>query len=153
MTHVYECITLRCPYARARKYLRESLEPAARMNTTQSLALPATRPGTPAKTMLVRYEQGRDPMQFDEPWRVFWTPQGGGPYPDFGGELIVRADQSCPGAVLELHGDYRPPTGIVGKAFDTLMGARLTAATARTLLKHIATQVEGRFDGEAPAAS
>jgi hypothetical protein len=103
--------------------------------------------------MLVRYELGRDPMQFDEPWRVFWTPQGGGPYPDFGGELIVRADQAYSGAVLELHGDYKPPTGIVGKAFDSLMGARVAAATARTLLKHIATQMEERFKGEASAAS
>jgi hypothetical protein len=153
MTHVYECITLRCPYARARKYLRESLEPVAQTNASHALALPPARPGSPQKTMLVRYELGRDPMQFDEPWRVFWTPQGGGPYPDFGGELIVRADQAYSGAVLELHGEYKPPTGIVGKAFDSLMGARVAAATARTLLKHIATQMEERFEGEASAAS
>ena len=39
MTHVYERVTLQCPYAQAREYLREVLEPASREGTAQSLPL------------------------------------------------------------------------------------------------------------------
>ena len=149
MTHVYERVFLKCPYARAREYLRESLEPAVRDRRTHRVALTSpARPATLEKKVLVRYEEGRDPMRFDEPWRIFWTPEGGGPYPDFGGEIIVRADEAHRGAVLELQGDYAPPRGEIGKAFDMVLGAKIAVATARTLLEQIGSQMEARFEQE-----
>ncbi len=149
MTHVYERVFLKCPYARARAYLRDSLEPAVRDRRTQRVALHAPmHKAALHKKVLVRYEHGRDPMHFDEPWRIFWTPEGGGPYPDFGGEIIVRADETYRGAVLELRGDYAPPQGEIGKAFDMLLGAQIASATARTLLEEIGSQMEARFEQE-----
>lgn len=154
MTHVYERIFLKCPYVRAREYLRESLEPAAESTSPQVLPLAAPLtfvPGALEKNVLVRYERGRDPMHFDEPWHVFWTPEGGGPYPDFSGEITVRADESYNGAVLELHGDYAPPLGAVGKAFDMVIGAKIAASTARKLLGRIGGAMEERYRGEEAA--
>lgn len=154
MTHVYERIFLKCPYVRAREYLRESLEAAADEHATQVLPLAAPLtfvPGTLEKNVLVRYERGRDPMHFDEPWSVYWTPEGGGPYPDFAGEITVRADESYSDAVLELHGDYAPPLGAVGKAFDMVIGARIAASTARRLLSEIGGAMERRYQDEEAA--
>jgi hypothetical protein len=149
MTHVFERTFLTCPYARARDYLRGALEPAAQDRLTHVFPLSGPLPGaTIGKNVLVRYERGRDPMHFDEPWRVLWTPEESGPYPDFAGELIVRADEAHPGAVLELHGDYAPPLGAVGRAFDMVLGAKIASATARALLAQIRAQLDARYEEE-----
>jgi len=148
MTHVFERLYLTCPYARARDFLRDALEPAALGQRRHTVPLGASRAEALDKNVVVRYERGRDPMHFDEPWRVFWTPEDGGPYPDFSGELTVRADETYRGSVLELHGDYAPPLGAVGRAFDMVLGAKIATATARTLLAQIGAQLQARFENE-----
>lgn len=154
MTHIYERLFLRCPYVRAREYLREALEAAVDGKSVQTLPLTAPLafvPGTLEKNVLVRYERGSDPLHFDEPWNVCWTPEGGGPYPDFAGELTVRADESYRGAVLELTGDYAPPFGAVGRAFDMVIGSRIASSTAKALLQKIAASMEERYHSEEAA--
>lgn len=154
MTHIYERLFLKCPYVRAREFLREALEASAGEHTVETLPLKAPLafvPGTLEKNVLIRYERGHDPMHFDEPWTVLWTPEGGGPYPDFAGELTVRADETYRGAVLELQGDYVPPFGAVGRAFDMMLGQRIAASTARTLLRAIGDKMEQRYGLEEAA--
>lgn len=154
MTHIYERLFLRCPYVRAREYLREALESAATGNSVQTLPLTAPLafvPGTLEKNVLVRYERGSDPLHFDEPWNVYWTPEGGGPYPDFAGQITVRADESYRGALLELMGDYAPPFGAVGRAFDMVIGAKIASATAKSLLQQIGASMESRYQTEEAA--
>lgn len=111
-------------------------------------ALPSTAPiacaGGVEKRVLVRYEPGRDPLQFDELWNVYWTPAGGGPYPDFAGQLTVRADENFRGAVLELTGDYAPPLDVMGQALDMVSAAKIASGTAKELLAQIARYLEGR---------
>jgi hypothetical protein len=144
VTHIYERLFLNCPYVRAREYLREELEVAADRKATHSLSFT-----TPA--VLVRYERGRDPLHFDEPWNVYWTPEHGGPYPDFAGEMTVRADGTYRGAMLEISGDYSPPFGAAGRAFDMAAGAKMASATARALLGEIAERLEERYRTEEAA--
>ena len=144
-TRVYERHTTNCPYVRAREYLHGALQGVVERQRTMTLSLKA---GTLEKPVLVTYERGEDPMRFDEPWLVHWTPKGGGPYPDFDGELIVRADESYRSAILELRGEYVPPLGTFGRAFDLLLGSRIAAATARTLLQQIARLMETRYCDE-----
>jgi hypothetical protein len=154
VTHIYERLFLKCPYVRAREYLRQALESAADRKQVQTLPLTAPLkfvPGALEKNVLVRYERGADPLHFDEPWQVAWTPDGGGPYPDFAGEMTVRADENYNGAVLELAGDYAPPFGAVGRAFDIVLGQRIAAATAQSLLRSIADGMESRFLDEEAA--
>lgn len=148
VTHVYERHTTKCPYVRAREYLHGALEGVVKSQRTTTLSLKA---GALEKPVLVSYERGEDPMRFDEPWRVHWTPEGGGPYPDFDGELTVRADESYRSAILELRGGYVPPLGTFGQAFDLLVGSRIAAATARTLLQQIARLMEARYCDEEAA--
>ncbi|HET9392452.1 MAG TPA: hypothetical protein VFO29_02845 [Candidatus Rubrimentiphilum sp.] len=144
-TRVYERYRTNCPYVRAREYLHGALQGVVDNQRTVTLTLKA---GTLEKPVLVTYERGEDPMRFDEPWLVHWTPKDGGPYPDFDGEIIVRADESYRSAILELRGEYTPPLGTFGQAFDLLVGSRIAAATARTLLEQIARIMETRFCNE-----
>ena len=118
---------------------------------TSVLPLKAKLPllkGALEKNVLVNYDKGQDPLKFDEPWLVHWTPEGGGPYPDFDGELTVRADESYRRAILELRGEYKPPLGTFGQAFDLVVGAKIAAATARNLLQDIARSMEESFQAE-----
>jgi len=147
-THVFESHPAACPYQRAREYLHESLEAVVKNHRVMSLALTA---GALEKPVLVSYKHGADPMRFDEPWLVHWTPEGGGPYPDFDGELTVRADDSYRRSILELRGEYVPPLGVVGQAFDFAVGSRIAAATARALLQQIAQHMEIRYNDEEEA--
>jgi hypothetical protein len=150
-TTIYERQLTHCPYVRARGYLHESIQAAVQQRAPTVLPLRATLPfveGALEKDVLVTYGPGEDPMRFDEPWRVHWTPEGGGPYPDFDGELTVRADESYRRAILELRGDYNPPLGTFGHAFDLVIGSKIAARTARALLQTIAQSMETRFAAE-----
>lgn len=150
-TTIYERQLTNCPYVRAREYLHEAIEGAAQDGGAVTLPLKANLPllkGAVEKDVLVSYSKGQDPLRFDEPWLVHWTPEGGGPYPDFNGELTVRADESYRRAILELRGEYTPPLGTFGQAFDLILGAKIAAGTARTLLQGIARSMEERFNRE-----
>jgi hypothetical protein len=150
-TTIYERRLTQCPYVRARGYLHEEIEGSIHRAGPTMLPLKASVPllkSALEKNVIVSYRKGQDPLRFDEPWLVHWTPEDGGPYPDFDGELTVRADESYRRAVLELRGEYKPPLGTFGQAFDLVLGAKIAARTARALLQDIARAMEERFRGE-----
>lgn len=135
MTHIFEKVFLACTYAHARDNLREVLQGFARTGTVQRLALDEG-------VALVRYEQGSDPTHFDDVWQVYWTTDGGGAYPDFGGAISVQAGEALGGAMLELHGDFTPPLGNAGEPFDFMAAQKMASAAGRALLSSIAGKVE-----------
>ena len=139
------------PYARAREYLHEQLDSLANSGEPQILRLAAAIPGDGGsklyKDVVVTYAHATDPLHFDQPWTLRWHPQSG-PFPDFEGELTVRADEDYTSAALELRGNYEPPGGVAGAAFDAIVGSRLASATARELLGEIGRRLTQRFDSE-----
>lgn len=135
MTHVFERHLLHCPYANAREYLPQTLESAA----VHVIPLETN--------VLVRYKRGRDPLHFNDPWHVYWTAEGGSPYPEFHGDIVVRADAHSR-TVLELYGDYAPPYQTDQKIPDIIAGARKASTTARALLQRIAADIEERYEIE-----
>ena len=92
-------------------------------------------------------------MNFDEPWTIHWSPVEGGAFPDFDGQLTVRADEDYPTSILELTGSYTPPMGLVGAIFDAIAGSRIAEATARELLKTIGCSMEAQYNAEEQAKS
>jgi hypothetical protein len=76
--------------------------------------------------------------------RVRWTPVSG-PFPRFEGTLTTEGDDRYPACVLVLEGSYRPPFGVVGAAFDALLGRRIAIASARELLHEIAARLEADY--------
>ena len=146
MTELNETRDVRCPYHLARRYLAESLSHVPGLGNRRTLTLEMPLVGLALrKEVTATFAEGADPMHFDQPWRIRWTPQGGGPYPDFDGELTVRSGEDYTDAMIELHGFYKPPGGAAGSAFDAVAGSRIAAATARQLLGEIAQQMESRY--------
>jgi len=154
MTKIEERLYIGCPYVRAREYLHQALEQAARSLLPKLLRLRAAVPATNmevAKYVNVTYDHDSDPMHFDEPWRVCWKPEPGGVYPSFRGQLTVRAGENYECAILELTGEYEPPLGTAGRAFDAAIGKRVAADTARKLLSEIGAEMEVRYHREEAA--
>jgi hypothetical protein len=146
MSDLYETYFVKCPYHLAEGYLGEDMRGRAASHAPYTIALRATIGGADlTKEVVVTVAAGVDPMHFDRPWKIHWTPKGGGPYPDFDGELTVRADENYTSAILELRGTYRPPGGRLGAAFDHVAGARVATATAQTLLSDVARGMETRY--------
>jgi len=109
-----------------------------------TVAIPGLPGAEVGKDVLVTVATARDPMHFDEPWKLHWEAVSG-LYPIFDGTLTVRADESYASAVLELHGTYNPPLGVAGAAFDAMIGQRIAAETARELLRQLGTTIEEQY--------
>lgn len=143
MSELLERRVVRCPYHLAQGYLAGIV--AARTAAPGTLTLTAAFPGVElVKELLVTYEPARDPMHFDQPWRVHWKPKSG-PYPEFDGELTVRADENYESSLLELQGSYLPPGGAAGAAFDAAIGKRIASATAQALLERVGAELEESY--------
>ena len=117
----------------------------AKVSSPSSLTLTLALPGAElVKEVVVSYGAGIDPMHFDQPWTVHWKPNAG-PYPEFDGELTVRADETYASSQLELKGAYRPPGSVMGAAFDAAVGNRIARATAQALLERLGIAMETRY--------
>ncbi len=145
MSQLLERHVVRCPYHLARLYVADSIEPSSQSGTATRLVLTVSGPGIElTKNVVATFAPSTDPMHFDQPWGLHWEPQSG-LYPQFDGELTVRADETYQSSLLELRGSYRPPGGALGAAFDWAAGARIATATARELLKRIGSEMESRY--------
>ena len=80
-------------------------------------------------------------------WGVEWKSNDGGFYPEFRGELAVENDDYR-SFWLTLRGTYEPPFGIIGTAFDVLLGSRIAAQSARELLARTASSIEAGFSAD-----
>ena len=144
MSQLSEIITVDCPYRLAREYLARALHEPQGEARVMTLRLPLASFDI-AKDVVVAVEAGSDPMHFDQPWKLRWSPLGGGPFPDFEGEITVRAGEDYQPSRLEVRGTYRPPGGALGDIFDTALGRRIAMTTARALLLKIAHAMEASY--------
>lgn len=147
MTTIDQRHFIPCPYGLAKTFLAGELFPTdgERLEWVLHVAPPAPSGIDLSKDVDVYVSRAADPMHFDEPWTVTWTPHGGGPFPTFSGTLTVRADEDWNVAALELSGAYEPPLGPAGKAFDLLLGSRLATATAKALLSQIGDRIVAHY--------
>jgi hypothetical protein len=146
----------RCPYSRARQALEQALAAVADLRQPQTLTLSVPlgkdeAAGALRKDVIVSYARGADPKHFDQPWTIHWTPTPGGVYPDFNGELTVRAADEHSNCFLELQGAYTPPLGPIGSAFDAAIGHRIASATGAQLLATIGDAMEREYQREEAA--
>jgi hypothetical protein len=151
MTNVLQRLPVACPYHLAQQYLAEIVAPSMESGKPDRIELVAPidvrdhRVVRMVKGVDVTYGRGEDPMHFDQVWIVKWTPHGGGPYPTFTGALTVRADEDYTGCLLEISGEYEPPLGALGLAFDAIVGSRLAAGTASELLGAVGGRLIERY--------
>lgn len=148
MTTVFEIFRLSSDYASARAALRTYVERAMaagpyRLPLHLDVGHTALR-----KVVLVTFARDANGTHFDEVWSIRWTPEHGGPFPDFRGYLSVQY-ASDGRAQLEIRGEYAPPLGALGKGFDLIAGQRIASLTCRNLLADFAARIE-RHGEEAP---
>jgi hypothetical protein len=72
-----------------------------------------------------------------------WAPSGGGPFPTFTGSLKMHP--LGVNTEIVLSGEYEPPLGLVGEAFDAVIGKRIAEATAKMLLDTLREELEADF--------
>jgi|SRR5579872_834458 len=72
-----------------------------------------------------------------------WEPAGGGPFPTFNGTMKMHPIGLNTEIVLS--GEYQPPFGVVGEAFDAVIGKRIAEATAKMLLEMLQQELEADF--------
>ena len=81
-------------------------------------------------------------------FNVHWESEAAGPYPVFDGILTVDAGDDYNTFWLALDGGYEPPGGVLGKAFDAVVGKRVSEETTRGLLRNMRDEIEAKFAGE-----
>jgi hypothetical protein len=72
---------------------------------------------------------------------VSWHPREDGPFPTFKGTLCAE-QEDVTFCRLDLDGGYVPPGGIVGLAFDELLGHRIAKEVVRELLDTFKSALE-----------
>jgi hypothetical protein len=103
------------------------------------------------RSAVITLTPARRPQDMAPRFAVHWEAEGDGPYPVFDGTLTVEGGDDYDMFRLALDGAYQPPLGIVGVAFDLLIGNRIADQTARELLADIAGVMEARFATEEAA--
>ncbi len=151
MTSIKERVYVSCPFGKAPSFLNYYLDRLARTSDADGavlrLAVPLTEFGIPSdvavhRDVVARFEPPSEKEFGRASTPVRWTPEGGGPFPDFVGAITVEEDERYGSCALVLEGAYEPPLGIVGKAFDAAMGRRIAQRTARELLRVLRRKIE-----------
>lgn len=148
MTEFFGTITVKAPYSVALDAMMRILR--AKKNRVM-LAVPLKKLGLGTNFGLehevnvnflpLRGHKG-ERLLHDE-LQLTWEPTGGGPFPKFSGTIKMRP--LSPDTELALSGEYQPPLGVVGEAFDAVIGKRIAEATAQTLLETIKEGLEADF--------
>ncbi len=84
----------------------------------------------------------RDDDNLNDVVRVSWKTEGSPLFPEFNGVLVVWGEADPHRSFVEIDGEYTPPLGMAGEAFDELVGARIAKATAREFLNDLKRTVE-----------
>ena len=99
-----------------------------------------------AHDVVVHFTKGRDASNLNDTFLVNWMPSGEGPYPSFSGLLNVHAETDQRHSRIELDGAYAAPGGLLGRAFDALIGSTIARSSLADFIERLAADIS-------PAAS
>lgn len=151
-----------CPPLPGRRYLRDYIRelvgadgdaahlvlrvPIASTHQGRGIEIEEEQPVTASFINVTR--PGRDEPTYE----VSWTPEDGAiPFPRFEG-LLHLIESGSNALTLELHGNYRPPLGVVGEALDAAVGHRVMESIADDFLGRIADRLESDYRKGVPTA-
>ena len=103
-----------------------------------------------AHTVVLDIRISSRPAEYEARFDVEWKPSSGGLYPSFSGELSIE-NENYDSFWLVLEGTYEPPFGVIGSAFDAVVGRRIAGQSARELLARIAASMEAGFQADEDA--
>jgi hypothetical protein len=118
----------------------------ARLSLRADVPVPGSHDGVRLeRTAIATLKPLHKPGEMLPHYGVTWTPERGGPFPAFSGDLAIENADDYNTFYLVLRGTYAPPLGAVGAAFDAVVGHRIAQSTARNLLATIADSIEADF--------
>lgn len=144
ITHVFQQVEVDCPFRWAQPYFERSLSggyPPQLVRLRATLFESGPFPISLHGDALVTCAPANNRLRLYPCWTVRWTPAKSGSYPTFEGTLTLRGGDGPDSCRLEISGDYQPPLGAAGRAFDAALGSRIASATARGLLEDLAADV------------
>jgi hypothetical protein len=148
MSDISERLVVHCPDHEASRHLAEFIahhrdaDGKVRIALRLPIGLFADRRSLLERRVIATLYPLRSISDPHPTYSVTWSPQGGGPLPDFAGALAVEKSPADECFVLVVSGHYDPPFGPVGAMFDVALGRRIAHASARDLLRSIADYVE-----------
>ena len=146
MTHIAEGTAIESPPERSRAIAVDYLEQLERANHGRTiLRLTAgVRPGGLRLEHDVEVEltpvRPEPPLEYRV--NISWKPTGQALLPSFSGTLRFQWDENYGNTWLVIEGDYEPPLGAAGKAFDAIAGQHIARGTLRALLDDFRSVVE-----------
>jgi hypothetical protein len=146
MAEIHDRILVECPLEQAADLLAARFRPGVSAMTIQVPLADVALAREIEVSFTPHPERSRYRMM-----NLAWVPKGGGPYPTFAGTLAF--EPAPPHTNLALDGAYEPPGGIVGKAFDAVVGRRIAAAAVRALLETIKAGLESDYRDEQERAA
>jgi hypothetical protein len=153
----YVQVPLACAPGYLSSYIRD-VESDGEGRIVLSVKLPLERIGfnrciEVSKAVAVRFAPLALPRKLKHLTEISWVPVGGGPFPDFNGTIGVEAGEGDDSCCLALGGNYDPPLGVIGDAFDAIIGKNIARLTARNLLDEIAIMMESAHSQGLSSAS
>jgi hypothetical protein len=149
-----EVISICCPLAQANALLghffREhgnSAGDTARLDLLMNISVPGlAEPLSLQRSVIATIQPLHLPGQMTSSYALQWAPETAGPFPLFSGSLHIESAEDFGTFRLKLVGEYTPPLGLIGKAFDISIGTHIAHATANQLLGSIKAFLEHEFD-------
>jgi hypothetical protein len=142
MAEIHDRIMVECPLEQASDLLAARF--ARHDGSTMTIQVPLADVSV-AREIAVSFTPHPEHSRY-RAMNLSWAPKGGGPYPTFAGTL--RFEPAATRTNLALDGNYEPPGGIIGKAFDAVVGRRIAAAGVRALLETIKADLEDAYREE-----
>jgi hypothetical protein len=140
MAAIHERVFIQAPYVQAVGAFERRLglaDGAIDGECALMLAVPLPDGRDIARDVTAKTHREAGAANFTSTYHIGW-PAGSTPNriptPGFEGSLMLRAGQDYSECELELKGDYVPPGGVLGKAFDAMVGGRIASATLGALL-------------------
>lgn len=141
------------PFASAGEYLEQYIHDVVSDGGGRimlSVAVPIERLGIDrrievSRMVSVRFVKPEDPQLAAQLTGISWEPDKGGPYPQFTGSIRLEADENADRCCIMLEGEYDPPFGVVGDAFDALVGKHIARTSVRNLLDEISIIMETSY--------
>ena len=102
-----------------------------------------------ARVVTATTERLANPANFTSHYRIGWDSgrtARGLPTPGFTGTLTLSSGEDYDETELKLEGRYDPPGGVVGQAFDELLGRRIAHATLSALLAGVGDELRGAYE-------
>ncbi|HEY1728362.1 MAG TPA: hypothetical protein VGG22_08325 [Candidatus Baltobacteraceae bacterium] len=148
MTEVYGTTTVNAPYSvaldsivrrlRVKKHRLKLSVPLAKLGFGANLGIERE-----VDVSFVPLHGHKGERLLHDELQFVWEPSGGGPFPTFTGSLKMHPVGLNTEIVLS--GEYQPPLGLVGEAFDAVIGKRIAEATAKMLLEMLQQELEADF--------